>query len=146
MNCTRTGRWVLRSGACSSASHHVLPAQDALAFSAPIANAVSRPYSKAQADRGVLTHYLNGTTPHGRLCARGFCGGSWGENLASPPGSGAAGMIDAEIYFQNEVRCNFGRRCEFAHYYNIMDPYFHRAGIGVWVSHGHTRLTIDFYG
>ena len=31
MNCTRTGRWVLRSGACSSASHHTLPAQDALA-------------------------------------------------------------------------------------------------------------------
>jgi hypothetical protein len=27
-----------------------------------------------------------------------------------------------------------------------MDPYFHRAGVGIWVSNGHVRLTIDFYG
>lgn len=145
MNCTRTGGWVTRSGSCSSVAHHVMPAQDPLSFSAPIANAVARPYSKAQADRGVLTHYLFGTTPPSRLAAAGFGGRSWGENLASPPSSGAAGMIDAEIYFQNEYRCRSGQ-CEFAHYYNIMDPYFHRAGVGVWVSHGHVRLTIDFYG
>jgi hypothetical protein len=54
-------------------------------------------------------------------------------------------MINAEIFFQNEYRCKAGQ-CEFAHYYNIMDPYFHQAGIGVWVSNGHVRLTIDFYG
>ena len=144
MNCTRTGGWVTRSGLCSSVAHHTMPSQDPLAFSDGIANNVSRPYSKAQADRGVLTHYLNGTTPHSRLAAAGYGGGSWGENLASPPSAGLSGMIDAEIYFQNEYGCR--NRCEFAHYYNIMDPYFHRAGIGVWVSHGHVRLTIDFYG
>ena len=144
MNCTRTGGWVTRSGTCSSVTHHTMPAQDRLVFSAAIANAVARPYSKAQADRGVLTHYLNGTTPHSRMAAQGFGGGSWGENLASPPNAGLSGMIDAEIYFQNESGCR--NRCEFAHYYNIMDPYFHRAGIGVWVSHGHVRLTVDFYG
>jgi hypothetical protein len=145
MNCTRTGGWVTRSGSCSSITHHTMPAQNALRFSVEIANRVSRPYSKAQADRGVLTHYLGGTTPHSRMCAQGFCGGSWGENLASPPSSGASGMIDAEIFFQNEYGCR-NRGCEFAHYYNIMNPYFHQAGIGVWVSHGHVRLTIDFYG
>jgi uncharacterized protein YkwD len=122
-----------------------MPAQDPLAFSSPIANAVARPYSKAQADRHVLTHYLNGTTPHGRMCAQGFCSGSWGENLATPPNSGRSGMIDAEIFFQNEYRCQSGR-CEFAHYYNIMNHYFHRAGVGVWVTRGHVVLTIEFYG
>jgi hypothetical protein len=145
MNCTRTGGWVTRSGACSSVTHHTMPAQDPLRFNATIANKVSRPYSKAQADRGVLTHYLGGTTPHSRLCAGGFCGGSWGENLAMPPSRYAAGMIDAEIFFQNEYGCR-NRGCEFGHYYNIMNPYFHQAGIGVWVSNGHVRLTIDFYG
>lgn len=145
MNCTRTGGWVTRSGECSSVAHHVMPAQDALVLSAAISNSVSRPYSEAQADRGVLTHYLNGTTPHGRLAAAGFGSASWGENLASPPSAGASGMIDAEIFFQNEYRCGSGQ-CEFAHYYNIMDPYFHHVGIGVWTSHGHVRLTIDFYG
>jgi uncharacterized protein YkwD len=145
MNCTRTGGWVTRSGTCSSIAHHVMPAQDALRFDAGIANRVARPYSKAQADRGVLTHYLDGTTPHSRMTAGGYPGGSWGENLASPPSSGKSGMIDAEIFFQNEYRCQ-NRGCEFAHYYNIMNVHFHRAGIGVWVSHGHVRLTIEFYG
>ena len=54
-------------------------------------------------------------------------------------------MIHTEIYFQNEYRCKSGQ-CEFAHYYNIMDPYFRSAGVGIWVSNGRVRLTIDFYG
>ena len=54
-------------------------------------------------------------------------------------------MIHTELFFQNEYRCQHSR-CEFAHYFNIMDPYFHRAGVGIWVSNGHVRLTIDFYG
>jgi len=41
-------------------------------------------------------------------------------------------MIHTEIYFQNEYRCRSGQ-CEFAHYYNIMDPYFRSAGVGIWV-------------
>jgi hypothetical protein len=145
MNCTRTGGWVTASGACSSVTHHVMPAQDALAYSSGISNAVSRPYSKALADRGMLTHYLNGTTPHSRLSAAGYTSGSWGENLSSPPSKYASGMIHTELFFQNEYRCQHSR-CEFAHYFNIMDPYFHRAGVGIWVSNGHVRLTIDFYG
>ena len=145
MNCTRTGSWVTASGSCSSVAHHVMPAQDPLAYSAAIANAVSRPYSKALADRGLLTHYLNGTTPHSRLSAAGFTSGAWGENLSSPTSRYASGMIHTELYFQSEYRCQHSR-CEFAHYYNIMDPYFDRAGVGIWVSNGHVRLTIDFYG
>lgn len=145
MNCTRTGGWVTSSGACSSVAHHVMPAQDPLAYSTAISNAVARPYSKIQAERHVLTHYLDGTTPHGRMCAAGFCSGSWGENLSSPPSAGKSGMIHTELFFQNEYRCKSGR-CEFGHYKNVMNPYFHKAGIGVWVSKGHTRVVIDFYG
>jgi hypothetical protein len=144
INCTRTGGWVTSGGSCSSATHHVMPAQDALYYDAGISTKVSRPYSKALADRGALTHYLYGT-PHSRLAAAGYGGGSWGENITSPSSSSAGGMISSEIFFQNEYRCKSGR-CEFGHYYNVMNPYFHRAGIGVWVSHGHCRVTIDFYG
>jgi hypothetical protein len=51
-------------------------------------------------------------------------------------------MIDVEIFYQNESWC----QCE--HYLNIMAPFLHRAGIGVWVgsSTGATRVSIDFYG
>jgi uncharacterized protein YkwD len=54
-------------------------------------------------------------------------------------------MISIELFFQNEYKCKSGR-CEFGHYRNVMNGAFHRAGIGVWVSNGHTRVVIDFYG
>jgi hypothetical protein len=139
MNCTRTGGWVTDSGACSSETHHTLPAQNALYLDAGISNRVSRPYAKYMADNRLLDHYLRGTTPHSRLAAAGYPGGSWGENIASPCCSGKGGMIDIEIFYQNEYWC----RCE--HYGNIMNPYFRRAGIGVWVSNS-VRVSIDFYG
>jgi hypothetical protein len=139
MNCTRTGGWVLTGGSCSTQTHHTLPAQGALAFSDAISDKVARPYAKALADTGTLTHNLYGTTTHGRMAAGGFPGGSWGENIASPGNPSSGGMVAVEIFFQNEYWC----RC--AHYKNIMDSYFHRAGVGVWVSNGHTRVVIDFY-
>ncbi len=139
MNCTRIGRWVTRSGSCSTETHHTLPAQDRLSLDAGISNKVSRPYAKYMADNRLLDHYLRGTSPHSRLAAQGYPGGSWGENIASPSTSGQGGMIDIEIFYQNEYWC----RCE--HYLNIMNPYFHRVGIGVWVSNS-VRVSIDFYG
>jgi len=139
MNCTRTGGWVTSSGDCSSQTRHTLPAQGALGLDAGISNNVSRPYAAALADSGLLTHNLNGTTTHGRLSAAGYGSGSWGENIASPGNAGQGGMIMVETFYQNESGC----RC--AHYYNIMNRYFHRVGIGIWVSRG-VRIVIDFYG
>ena len=140
MNCTRTGGWVTSSGTCSTQTHHTLPARAALAFSDPIADKVARPYAAALAQLGALTHNLYGTTTHSRMAAQGFPGGSWGENIASPGNPYEGGMISVEIFFQNEYWC----RC--AHYLNIMNSYFHRAGVGIWVSGGRTRVVIDFYG
>jgi uncharacterized protein YkwD len=139
MNCTRTGRWVTSSGACSTETHHTMPAQSALRLNADISNRVSRPYAKYLADNRLLDHYLRGTTPHSRLCAAGYCGASWGENIASPGSSGKAGMIAVEVFYQNESWC----QCE--HYLNIMDSYFNEVGIGVWFSNS-VRVVIDFYG
>ncbi len=144
VNCTRTGGWVTSSGGCSSVTHHVMPDQPKLRLDSGL-SAVARNYSKQLAERGLLTHYLDGTNPHQRLAAAGYPGGTWGENLGSPPTYNAAGMIKVEIYFQNEYRCDFGRRCEFGHYRNIMHPYFRRVGIGVWVARGHVRVTSEFY-
>jgi hypothetical protein len=136
MNCTRSGRWVTGSGACSTETHHTLPAPgNLIRLSADISNRVSRPYAKYMADNSLMDHYLRGTTPHSRLCAAGYCGPSWGENI----GNGGPGMVALEIFYQNEYWC----RCE--HYYNIMDPYFSEAGIGVYVSKT-SRVSIDFYG
>jgi methionine-rich copper-binding protein CopC len=138
MNCTRTGGWVTTSGTCSTQTKHTLPAKGPLAYSDGIATKVSRPYAKAMADRGVLTHTLDGTTPHGRLTAGGYPGASWGENIASPGNAGQGGMISVEIFFQNESWC----RCN--HYANIMKSSFGHVGIGVWVSNS-VRVVIDFY-
>jgi hypothetical protein len=140
MNCTRTGGWVTSGGDCSTATHHTLPARDALRFDEGIASGVSRPYAKALADLGALTHYLNGTTAHSRLAAGGYPGPAWGENIASPGSSGAGGMIAVELFFQDESGYRGG------HYNNIMNGHFSRAGIGIWVSNGRCRVVIDFYG
>ena len=139
MNCTRTGGWVTSSGDCSTQTRHTLPAQGALALDDGISNNVSRPYAAQLADSGLLTHNLNGTTPYGRLAAAGYGSGSWGENIASAGNAGASGMIMVETFYQNESGC----RC--AHYLNIMNRNFHRAGVGIWVSRG-VRVVIDFYG
>jgi hypothetical protein len=140
MNCTRTGGWVTSTGTCSTVTHHTLEAQPAISLNAGISNKVARPYAKYMADNRLLNHYLNGTTPHSRLCNwGGYCGSAWGENIASPGSYGAGGMIAIEIFYQNESWC----RCE--HYYNIMAPFLHQAGIGVWWSHS-VRVAIDFYG
>lgn len=141
MNCTRTGKWVTSSGACSTNTHHTLPAQSALKLNATISSKVARRYAEYLAEHKILTHYAINTV-HWRLCSwAGLCSASWGENIASPSrGSGHSGMIQVEIFFQDEYAC----RCE--HYYNIMDPYFHQVGVGVWVSGGATRVVADFYG
>ncbi len=140
MNCTRTGGWVTSGGLCSTVAHHTLPARPAFVFSDGIADGAARPYAKALADAGVLTHTYGGTTVHARLTAAGFPGPSWGENIASPANSGAGGMISVETYFQAESWCRCG------HYANIMNSYFHRSGVGVWVSSGRVRVVADFYG
>jgi hypothetical protein len=141
MNCTRTGGWVTSGGSCSSVTHHTLPAQGRLGLSAGISNSVSRPYAKFMADHRLLSHYLRfggGSNPHARMCAQGYCGGGWGENIASPGSVGAGGMISIEIFYQNESWC----RCE--HYGNIMNGHFGVAGVGVWFSNS-VRVAIDFY-
>ena len=139
MNCTRMGSWVTSSGDCSTQTRHTLPAQGALALDDGISNNVSRPYAARLADSGLLTHNLNGTTTHGRLAAAGYGSGSWGENIASPGNASAGGMILIETFFQSESGYRGG------HYKNIMNRYFHRVGIGIWVSNS-VRVVIDFYG
>jgi hypothetical protein len=139
MNCTRTGGWVTSSGDCSTQTHHTLPSQGALALDDGISNRVSRPYAAELADLRILTHNLNGTTAHGRLAAGGYPGASWGENIASPSNAGPSGMIKIETVFQSESGYRGG------HYANIMNRYFHRVGIGIWVSNS-IRVVIDFYG
>lgn len=147
MNCTRMGGWVIASGRCSSASHHVMPAQDKMQLDKGISDLVARPYAKYMADHKLLDHYINGTNPHYRMSAQGYSGPAWGENIGSPSSSGKAGMVQLNMFYQDEYRCHH-KSCEFGHYYNIMDPYFDRVGIGVWVGAktGATRVVIDFYG
>jgi len=141
MNCTRTGGWVTSHGTCSSVTHHTLPAQGRLYLNAGISNSVSRPYARLMADKRLLSHYLcfGGCNPHARMCAKGYCSGSWGENIASPSSTSTGGMISIEIFYQNEYWC----RCE--HYGNIMNGHFSSAGVGVWFSNS-VRVAIDFYG
>jgi hypothetical protein len=138
MNCTRTGRWVTSSGACSTQTRHTRPAQPALRLNASISNKAARPYASKMADLRVLTHYLNGTTPASRMAAAGFPYGG-GENIASPGNSGQSGMVAIELFYQSESTWRGTN-----HYTNIMNKDYHQVGIGVWVSRC-VRVVIEFY-
>ena len=140
MNCTRTGYWVTSNGYCSTQTHRTLPAQPALGYRDDISAEVSRPYAKALADLGALTHYLDGTSPHSRLIAGGFPSSSCGENISSPPNPKEGGMIKVALFFQSEYWNRGG------HYRNVMNPHYRWAAVGVWVSRGRTRVVVDFYG
>ena len=130
-------------GACSSVTHHTLPAPgNLISLSADISNRVTRPYAKYMAENHLaLSHTWRGTTPQSRLCAAGYCGASWGENIASPTSVSQSGMIKIETFYQDE----YWQRCP-NHYCNIMNRYFRQAGIGIWIATGVVRVAIDFYG
>jgi hypothetical protein len=137
MNCTRTGSWVTSTGLCSSQTHHTLPAQSALSLNSGISNSVARPFAAVLAQRGILVHNLDGTTPRSRMAAAGYSG-CGGENISSPSNSRSGGMISVELFFQSEYWNRGG------HYRNIMNPAYHTAGVGIWVANGYTRVVIDF--
>jgi hypothetical protein len=137
INCTRTGGWVISSGACSSYGHHTLPAQRKLVMNPGVASAVARPFAKLMAERNVLNHYYD-HSPGYRLARAGYTSSSWGENIGSPR-SLTGGIVSEHMYFQNEYPC----KCE--HYANIMLPSVGSVGVGVWVYKGRIRMVADFY-
>jgi hypothetical protein len=137
INCTRTGGWVISSGACSSYGHHTMPAQRKLVMDAAIAASVARPYAKFLADRNLFSHTSDGSV-RSRFKRAGYMSGTYGENLGTKSASNS-GQVAEEIYYQNESPC----KCE--HYLNIMHPGFGRVGIGIWITNGRTRLVESFY-
>ncbi|HEY3336836.1 MAG TPA: Ig-like domain-containing protein [Candidatus Limnocylindrales bacterium] len=136
MNCTRTGGWVTSAGACSSPGGL---ATAPLRLNATISSRVSRPYARLLARSGQCSHFIGGN-PGDRLRAAGFSGYNWGENIGCRDGSPYRSVLGTHLFYQGEKPYNGG------HYRNLMNPGFRQVGIGVWVSGGHTRLVIDFYG
>jgi hypothetical protein len=143
LNCTRTGGWVLSSGACSRYgsgyySRYLAP----LKWSEGLSAWVSRPYAKALAVNAACTHYLNGTTPASRMKAYGYVYPTWGENIGCRDGYSTPyqAVLASHRVFQSEKWANGG------HWRNIKNSRFRYVGIGVWVSGSRTRLVTDFIG
>jgi uncharacterized protein YkwD len=135
MNCTRTGGLVTSSGACSSPGGlSTAP----IVLDKGLSDHVSRPYAKLLATSGACDHYINGT-PTDRLHRAGYSG--WAaENIGcrSAPNPFAS-VLGTHLFFQAERPCG-----NYCHWANLMNPEYHRCGIGVWVYHGRVRLVIDF--
>ena len=136
MNCTRTGGWVISSGACSSPGGLSTPP---IILDKGLSDKVSRPYAKLLATGGACDHFVGGT-PTDRLHRAGYSG--WAaENIgcrAAP--NGFASVLGTHLYFQTEKPCG-----GYCHYANMMNPAYKKCGIGVWIAHGRVRLVIDFY-
>jgi hypothetical protein len=137
INCTRTGGWIISSGACSSYGHHTLPAQPKLFMDSGIQARVARPFAKYLADHNVLLHLADGTV-RSRFIRGGYTSPTFGENIGAPR-SLTSGLISEHMFFQNEYPCE----CE--HYLNIMYPRFDRVGVGIWITNGRIRMVSNFY-
>jgi hypothetical protein len=136
LNCTRTGGWVQKDGSCvgygtGKYSKYVAP----IKRSAGLSN-VSRSWAKRIATSGACAH----GNPGARLRAAGYRAWTWGENIGCWDTSSAyASVLASHLAFQRERSSNGG------HWKNIKSATFHYVGIGVWKTHGHTRLVTDFY-
>ncbi len=140
VNCTRTGGWVSKTGACSGYgsgrySKYVKP----LVRSGALSDLTARPYAKVIAIKGVCGHNYDGSLTT-RMARAGFSGSAWGENLACHSGLSTRGMVIwAHRVFQAEKSYNGG------HWKNIKNPRYTQIGIGVWQHGSRTRLVTDFY-
>ncbi len=125
------------SGHCTSPGGSGLPLYK---LDSGISTKVTRPYAKVLADRNLCGHTYSGT--YAQRLARGGYGdySARGENVGCyNTGTAKGGVLWSHRQFQAERSYNGG------HWANIMNPRFDRVGIGVWVSHGRTRLVVDFY-
>lgn len=141
VNCTRTGGWVLSSGACSGYgtgrySAYVKP----LIRSPGISDRVARPYAKLMAIRAKCSHFLDGN-PGDRLRRAGFTASAWAENIGCRDGASTAraAVLASHLFFQREKSTNGG------HWRAIKNPRYTYIGIGVWRYGSRTRLVTDFY-
>jgi uncharacterized protein YkwD len=134
MNCTRTGGWVTSSGDCSSPGGRDVAA---LSLNSSISSRVSRPYAKLLATRGICSHYADGDLAS-RLHQGGISYRTAGENLGCRSGNPYSAVLGSHLFFQSERPYNGG------HYRNMMNSLFREAGVGIWVSAGRVRLTVDF--
>lgn len=140
VNCTRTGGWVLSTGACKGYgtgrySAYVAP----LRYSSGMSDLVSRPYAKLMAVKNICTHFYGGT-PLDRMRRAGYTSiRNWGENIGCRTASYAkTAVLASHLFFQSEKSTNGG------HWRNMKNPAFHWVGIGVWKYGYRVRLVVDF--
>ena len=136
VNCTRTGGWVLASGACSGYgtgrySRYVAP----LKLSAGLSN-VARGRAKWLAVRNRCSHGDVGA----RLRNAGYTSGWYGENIGCGSGYRA---VAAVIAFHRMMQAE--KSTNGPHWKNIKNSTYRYIGIGVWKYNGRTRLVTDFY-
>ena len=140
LNCTRTGGWVLSTGACKGYgtgrySAYVAP----LRYSNGMSDLVSRPYAKLMAVKNICTHFYGGT-PLDRMRRAGYTSiRNWGENIGCRTASYAkTAVLASHLFFQSEKSTNGG------HWRNMKNSAFHWVGIGVWKYGSRVRLVVDF--
>lgn len=140
LNCTRTGGWVRADGSCDgygSGKHS--------AYRKPferlqnLSRNVARPYAKLMADRGEMSHYLDGSPPD-RMRRAGYRQGRvWGENIGYWAGDPYQAVLNIHRHYQSE------KPYDGIHWRTIKNRQLKFVGIGIWRKDGYTYLVTDFW-
>ena len=141
INCTRTGGWVLKNGACidyGTGKHSRYRAP--LKLRADLSNRVSRPYAVRIARANYCGHNFGGRSITGAFRSQGFRSGTFGESVGCDwTGHSKKDVLLTHRMMQAEKSTNGW------HWRNMKNPAFKQVGIGVAVVAIQTRIVDDFY-
>lgn len=144
LNCTRTGGFVTRSGACLARGSGKYSAKRApLRLHRNISHKVAWPWAWALNVNDVCGHVITGKPSLGqRLRSKGFRHHTYGENVGCAWGTADARAVVLAVHRAMQAE----KWYQGGHWKNIKNPAYKSVGIGVARGNGRVMVVWDFYG
>jgi hypothetical protein len=144
LNCTRTGGWVTKTGACRGRASGTYSAyRKPLRLHQRIGTEVAWPWARTMASYAACSHSISGQPDlQQRFATAGFRYWYYGENIGCGWGhsSARAAVLSAHRAMQAE------KRARGPHWLNIKQWRYKSVGIGVAVGGPWVMVVYDFYG
>ncbi len=144
LNCTRTGGWVTKSGACvGRGTGHFSAFRKPLRLHKNISTKVAWPWARTMVQYDVCDHAMPSKPVLSvRLRSAGFRYHTYGENVGCGWGySQAKDLVLASHRAMQAEKASKG-----GHWKNMKNPLYKSVGIGVATGQSRTMIVYDFYG
>lgn len=143
LNCTRTGGFVNKKGACvGRGSGKYSAKRKPLRLHGGISLKVAWPWARTMVQMNACQHAIAGKPePAQRMRSKGYNHG-YGENIGCGWGNGNAKAVVLATHRMMQAE----KKAKGGHWRNIKNPGFKSVGIGVAKGSGRVMVVWDFYG